>query len=75
LKLGNLRGCLKSKKAHVTVWVDGGYRSQSFQHWVIDVYRWILSVVTCHEQRKGFAVLPKRWLVERLLVGLIGVGD
>jgi putative transposase len=49
----------------ITIWVDGGYRGQNFQHWVIDVYRWILSVVTRHEEQKGFVVLPKRWLVER----------
>ena len=49
----------------ITIWVDGGYRGQNFQHWVIDVYRWILSVVTRHNEQKGFVVLPKRWLVER----------
>ncbi len=47
------------------IWVDGGYRGQDFMHWVIDVYRWILNVVTRHEEQKGFVVLPKRWLVER----------
>ncbi|MEH2279638.1 MAG: IS5 family transposase [Nostoc sp.] len=49
----------------ITIWVDGSYRGKDFQHWVIDVYRWILSVVTRHEEQKGFVVLPKRWLVER----------
>ena len=49
----------------ITIWVDGGYRGKDFGHWVIDVYRWILSVVTRHEEQKGFVVLPKRWLVER----------
>ncbi|WP_341531091.1 transposase [Nostoc sp. UHCC 0302] len=49
----------------IKIWVDGGYRGQNFQHWVIDAYRWILSVVTRHEEQKGFVVLPKRWLVER----------
>ncbi|BAY22866.1 transposase [Calothrix sp. NIES-2100] len=49
----------------ITIWVDGGYRGKDFQHWVMDVYRWILSVVTRHEEQKGFVVLPKRWLVER----------
>lgn len=46
----------------ITIWVDGGYRGTDFQHWVIDVYRWILSVVTRHEEQKGFVVLAKRWL-------------
>lgn len=49
----------------ITIWVDGGYRGKDFGHWVIDAYRWILSVVTRHEEQKGFVVLPKRWLVER----------
>ncbi|MDZ8070990.1 MAG: transposase [Nostoc sp. DedQUE08] len=49
----------------ITIWVDGGYRGKGFQHWVIDIYRWIVSVVTRHEEQKGFVVLPKRWLVER----------
>jgi transposase len=37
------------------------YRGLDFQHWVIDVYRWILTVVTRREEQKGFVVLPKRW--------------
>lgn len=49
----------------IKIWVDAFYRGQDFMHWVIDVYRWILSVVTRHEEQKGFVVLPKRWLVER----------
>lgn len=49
----------------ITIWVDGGYRGKDFQHWVMDVYRWILTVVTRCEEQKGFVVLPKRWLVER----------
>nr|AYN62274.1 transposase [Heteroscytonema crispum UCFS10] len=52
-------------RRNIKIWVDGGYRGKDFQHWVIDVYRWILSVVTRHEQQKGFVVLPLRWLVER----------
>jgi len=48
----------------ITIWVDGGYRGKDFQHWVMDVYRWILTVVIRHEKHKGFVVLPKRWLVE-----------
>ncbi|MEH2258674.1 protein kinase domain-containing protein [Nostoc sp.] len=30
----------------IRIWVDGGYRGQNFAHWVIDVYRWLWSVVT-----------------------------
>jgi transposase len=49
----------------IQIWVDGGYRGKDFSHWVIDVYRWVGSVVTRHQEQKGFVVLPKRWLVER----------
>ncbi|BAZ33910.1 transposase (plasmid) [Cylindrospermum sp. NIES-4074] len=49
----------------IRIWVDGGYRGQDFTHWVMDVYRWLWSVVTRSEEQKGFVVLPKRWLVER----------
>jgi putative transposase len=49
----------------IKIWVEAGYRGKDFGHWVIDVYRWILTVVTRREEQKGFVVLPKRWLVER----------
>ncbi|MEH2299722.1 MAG: IS5 family transposase [Nostoc sp.] len=49
----------------IRIWVDGGYRGIGFTHWVMDVYRWLWSVVTRKEEQKGFVVLPKPWLVER----------
>ncbi|MBN3895995.1 MAG: IS5 family transposase [Nostoc sp. NOS(2021)] len=61
-RLNSVRGRFRRL---ITIWVDGGYRGKDFQHWVMDLYRWILSVVTRHEEQKGFVVLPKRWLVER----------
>lgn len=48
-----------------TVWVDGGYDGDPFMHWVMDVCRWIVQVVLRPQQRKGFVLLPKRWVVER----------
>ncbi|WP_255515448.1 hypothetical protein [aff. Roholtiella sp. LEGE 12411] len=33
----------------ITIWVDGGDRGKDLQHWVIDVYRWILNNETCCE--------------------------
>jgi putative transposase len=47
------------------IYTDGTYRGEAFVHWVFDTYRWILEAVTRQEQRKGFQVLPKRWIVER----------
>ncbi|MEH2279335.1 MAG: hypothetical protein V7K40_32260 [Nostoc sp.] len=49
----------------IRIWVDGGYRGKDFANWVIDIYRWLWSVVTRREEQKGFVVLPKRWLIER----------
>ena len=62
LKLAQLR-----ERFHrlIPIWVDAGYRGKDFQHWVIDIYRWILNVITRHQEQKGFVVLPKRWVVER----------
>ena len=48
-----------------TVWVDGGYDGGPFMHWVMDTCRWIVQVVLRPQERKGFVLLPKRWVVER----------
>lgn len=63
-------GCTPLSEAYrfhrlIKIWVDAGYRGKDFMHWVIDVYRWILSVVTRKEEQKGFVVLPKLGKVER----------
>ena len=31
----------------------------------MDVFGWILDVVSCPSKQKGFVLLPKRWTVER----------
>lgn len=48
-----------------TIWVDGGYDSDPFMRWLMDFCHWIVQVVLRPKQRKGFVLLPKRWLVER----------
>lgn len=48
-----------------TLWMDGGYRGEEFRHWVMDRFRWIVKIVLRPLERKGFVVLPKRWVVER----------
>lgn len=48
-----------------TVWVDGGYDGTPFLRWVMDACRWIVQVVLRPHERKGFVLLPKRWVVER----------
>ncbi|MBE9192908.1 IS5 family transposase [Gloeocapsopsis crepidinum LEGE 06123] len=48
-----------------TIWMDGGYRGQEFLRWVMDMFRWIVEIVLRPLERKGFVILPKRWVVER----------
>ncbi len=55
------------------VWVDGGYDGEPFMRWVMDVCRWIVQVVLRPSERKGFVLLPKRWVVERTLGWLTNV--
>ena len=46
------------------IWVDGGYRGQLLD-WVAERYRFRLRVVLRPKEQEGFAVLPRRWVVER----------
>lgn len=48
-----------------TIWMDGGYRGEEFTRWVMDVFRWIVEIVLRPLEKKGFVLLPKRWVVER----------
>lgn len=57
--------CKKLRK----VWVDGGYRGLLLD-WVKLQFRFCLAVVLRSDDRKGFAVLPKRWVVERTFAWL-----
>jgi putative transposase len=44
--------------------VDAGYQGEQFMRWVMDTYRWILTVVKRPAFTQGFILLPKRWIVE-----------
>lgn len=48
-----------------TIWMDGGYRGNDFMCWVMDMFRWIVEIVLRPLEKKGFVLLPKRWVVER----------
>jgi len=48
------------------IYTDGTYRGEAFVCWVFDTYRFILEAVLRSDQQKGFQVLPKRWVVERI---------
>jgi putative transposase len=46
------------------VWADGGYRGE-FVNWTRENCAWDLEIVSRPPDQKGFAVLPRRWVVER----------
>jgi putative transposase len=49
------------------IWADGGYAGQLID-WVKNLGRWTLAIVK--RTSDGFAVLPKRWIVERTFAWL-----
>lgn len=51
------------------LWADGGY-SGRLVRWVGRVCGWVLEIVKRSDDRKGFVVLPKRWIVERTFAWL-----
>ena len=58
-------GCKKLRK----VWVDGGYFGTLLE-WALLRLRLVLEVVKRAAEQKGFAVLPRRWVVERTFAWL-----
>lgn len=48
------------------LWVDGGYTGETFAQWVHDHWsRLEVEVIKRSDAAAGFAVLPRRWVVER----------
>ncbi len=47
------------------IWVDGSYRGPRLLDWVANHCRFCLEFVLRPDGQKGFAVLPRRWVVER----------
>lgn len=46
------------------IWADGGYAGKLID-WAANFGRWVLQIVERSKDVKGFAVLPRRWAVER----------
>jgi putative transposase len=53
----------------VLIWADGGYRGQLVA-WCRQLLNLILAIVSIPPEQKGFAVLPRRWVVERTFAWL-----
>lgn len=52
------------------VWADGGYTG-SLVEYCLATLALVLAIVKRSDDRKGFVVLPKRWIVERLFAHLM----
>lgn len=52
--------CKKLRK----IWVDGGYRGPLVT-WVAQHFKFVLHLILRPPEQRGFAVLPRRWVVER----------
>jgi len=65
--LKKLRGVYPRLKR---IWADGGYAGKLIE-WTKSLGGWVLEIVKRSDSVVGFAVLPKRWIVERTF-GWIG---
>ncbi|WP_436847771.1 IS5 family transposase [Streptomyces avermitilis] len=52
------------------VWADGGYTGPLVAH-CLSALALVLAIVKRSDDQKGFVVLPKRWIVERLFAHLM----
>jgi putative transposase len=66
LVLRKLRGLYPRLKR---LWADGGYAGKLID-WTKRLGGWILEIVKRSDDVAGFAVLPKRWIVERTFAWL-----
>ena len=53
--------CSKIEK----IWADGGYRGLDLAAFVKKVWGWVWEITLRSDKKKGFEVIPKRWVVER----------
>ena len=58
----------KLTRLHV-IWVDGGFEHR-IEEWTLEECGWRVEVVKRSEGKKGWELLPKRWIVERTLAWL-----
>lgn len=51
------------------LWADGAYAGDLVR-WASEFGNWTLEIVRKHPETRGFAVVPRRWVVERTLAWL-----
>jgi len=47
------------------IWADGMYGKGGLVEWVQKTFSFVLDIVSRPPEQQGFAVLPRRWVVER----------
>lgn len=52
------------------IWADAGYQGELIS-WAQTAFAWMLETVKRDKEQVGFAVLPKRWIVERTFAWFI----
>src|SRR5690606_34104847 len=80
---GHRRGCRRPHAAQALlervarahhrlalVWADGGYTGSRVEH-CLATFALVLAIVKRSDDMRGFVVLPKRWIVERLFAHLM----
>lgn len=53
------------------VWVDGGYGGEELMNYVHKLWKWTWQVVKRTDDKKGFKLIARRWVVERTFAWLI----
>lgn len=53
------------------IWADGAYAGRELARWCEQYGSWDVEVVGRDPERQGFAVQPRRWVVERTFAWLV----
>jgi len=64
--------CLRSKRRLPRLrllWADGSYAGKLVE-WLYERYHWLLTIIKRTDGKKGFRLLPRRWVVERTFAWL-----
>jgi putative transposase len=48
------------------IWADGAFSGKELAKWCEEQGGWEVEIVERDKEAKGFEVLPKRWIVERI---------